>query len=271
MILILRSMTFNLVHYLNLIGFMLVLSPLLLMPRKWAMWAMRSWAKSAEFWYQFITGVRVEIRGQEHLVHGPCIVASKHQSLWETYSLLYLFDDPAIILKSELNWIPFFGWWSMKFRMVTVQRGGRSRAVRSLVKNARKRLAENRQILIFPEGTRRPPGAEPHYKRGVSAMYVELGVPCLPVALNSGLFWPRRKFFRYPGNLVLEILPPIEPGLERDEFARILQDRIEEASDRLLLEAAESKTPPPFPEIAAKRLAALRAGNSISEPQATNR
>ena len=260
---ILRSLLFNLVHYLNLILFMLALSPLLLAPREWAMWAMRSWAKSADFWYQLITGVKVEIRGQENLLHGPCIVASKHQSLWETYSLLYLFDDPAIILKSELNWIPFFGWWSMKFRMVTVHRGGRSRAVRSLVQNARKRLRENRQILIFPEGTRRPPGAEPHYKRGVSAMYTELGVPCLPLALNSGLFWPRRKFMRYPGTLVLEILPPIEPGLERDELARILQERIEAASDRLLLEAAESETPPPFPELAARRLAAIKTGKSV--------
>ncbi len=261
MILVLRSFTFNLVHYLNLLVFMLVLSPLLLAPRRWAMWAMRSWAKSADFWYQLITGVQIEIRGRENIIHGPCIVACKHQSLWETYSLLYLFDDPAIILKSELNWIPFFGWWSMKFRMVTVKRGGRSKAVRSLVQSARKRLKENRQILIFPEGTRRPPGAEPHYKRGVFAMYADLDVPCIPVALNSGLFWPRRKFMRYPGKLVLEVLPPIAPGMERDAFAELLQNRIETATDQLMLEAAETSTPPPFSELAAKHLAELTAKN----------
>ncbi len=259
MMLVIRSLAFNIIHYLNLMVFMAVLTPLLLGPRSGAMWAMRSWAKSADFWYKLIIGVEIEIRGCENIIHGPCIVASKHQSLWETYSLLYLFDDPAMILKNELNWIPFFGWWSMKFQMVSVKRGGRSKTIKSLLESARKRIAEGRQIIIFPEGTRRPPGAEPHYKRGVTAMYMDLGVPCLPVALNAGLYWPRRRFLRYPGRLILEILPAIQPGMERDEFSCLLQTSIETTSDRLLLEAANSKNPPPFSEIAARRLAELEA------------
>ena len=123
--LIFRSALFNTVHYLNLIVFMLLLSPFFLLPRKAAMWAMRSWAKSADFLHRLIVGVKVEVRGRENLVHGPCIVASKHQSLWETYGLLMLLDDPAIIYKQELGWIPFFGWWAVKFKMVAVKRGGR--------------------------------------------------------------------------------------------------------------------------------------------------
>ncbi len=255
--LVFRSSLFNTLYYLMLILFMLVMSPLFLTPRKTAMFAMRSWAWSADWLHRLVVGATVEIRGRENLIHGPCIIASKHQSLWETYGLLRLLDDPAIIYKQELGWIPFFGWYAVKFRMVKVQRGGRSKAIRSLIASARDRLAENRQIIIFPEGTRRPPGAEPVYRAGVTAMYNELGVPVVPVALNSGLFWPRRKFMRYPGKIIVDILPPIAPGMEREDFTRELVSRLERASDQLLLETAGAANPPPLPETARKRLEEL--------------
>lgn len=258
--LIFRSALFNTVHYLNLVIFMLLLSPFFLLPRKAAMWAMHSWAKSADFLHRTIVGVKVEVRGRENLVHGPCIVASKHQSLWETYGLLMLLDDPAIIYKQELGWIPFFGWWAIKFKMVAVKRGGRSKAIKSLLASARDRLKDGRQIIIFPEGTRRPPGAEPVYRQGVTAMYTELDVPCVPVALNSGLYWPRRKFLRYPGTILVDILPPIAPGLGREAFNTELVTRLEAAADAQLVEAASAPNPPPLPETAQKRLAELSKG-----------
>jgi 1-acyl-sn-glycerol-3-phosphate acyltransferase len=163
------------------------------------------------------------------------IVAAKHQSFLETFALVTVFRDPVFILKRELTWIPFFGWCLMKMRMIPVDRGGKARALAQVTKRAKTELRENgRQLLIFPEGTRRAPGAPPAYKFGVAHIYGELGLPCVPVALNSGLYWPRRKFLRRPGTIRIEILPPIAPGLDKASFHALIQERIETASDRLL-------------------------------------
>jgi 1-acyl-sn-glycerol-3-phosphate acyltransferase len=161
-------------------------------------------------------------------------VASKHQSLWETFALLLLFSDPAFILKRELIWIPFFGWYAWKAGMIPVNRGKRSQALAEMTTCARAELARGRQIVIFPEGTRRAPGAQPNYKYGIVHLYAETGTPCLPLALNSGLFWPRRSFRRFPGTVIVEVLDPIAPGLDKKVFAERLQDTIETATARLV-------------------------------------
>jgi 1-acyl-sn-glycerol-3-phosphate acyltransferase len=145
-----------------------------------------------------------------------------------------VFDDPAYILKRELMWIPFFGWCAWKADMIPVDRGARSQALAAMTVLAKVETGRGRQIIIFPEGTRRAPGAEPKYKFGVVHLYGELGVPCVPVALNSGLFWPRRSFRRYPGTIRVEILDPIAPGLDKAEFAARLQNDVEAATARLV-------------------------------------
>ena len=142
--------------------------------------------------------------------------------------------------------------------MIHVDRSAGPSALRGLAKRGREEIAKGRQILIFPEGTRRAAGAPPDYHPGVAFLYRALGVPVLPVALNSGVFWPRRKFVRYPGTIVIEFLPPIAPGLDTRTFLAELEARIEIASDRLLVEAAESRPPPPLGHEAMARLAALR-------------
>jgi 1-acyl-sn-glycerol-3-phosphate acyltransferase len=164
------------------------------------------------------------------------LVASKHQSTWETFALVPLFADPAFILKRELMWLPFFGWYAWKAGMIPVDRGARAQALAAMSARARIELARNRQVVIFPEGTRRPPGAEPRYKFGVAHLYAESGVPCLPIALNSGLFWPRRSIARYPGTIVAECLEPIAPGLDKQAFLAQLQQTIEGATARLVQE-----------------------------------
>ena len=236
MLLIIRSVLFNLLFYLNLFALMCAALPTLVMPRRAILEVVRFWARSNNWLLRTICGVRFELRGLERIPPGPLLIASKHQSLWETFALVPLFADPAFILKRELMWLPFFGWFARKAQMIPVDRGARSQALAAIGARAKIELARNRQIVIFPEGTRRPPGAAPSYKYGVVHLYAESGVACLPVALNSGLFWPRRSLRRYPGTIVAEFLDPIAPGLDKQVFFERLQQVIETATARLIEE-----------------------------------
>lgn len=232
----LRSFLFNALFYLNLSAWMLIGWFILLTPRRWSVSVLQAWSSCSVWMLKVICGVHLDVRGVENIPQGPLLVASKHQSAWDTFGLLPLFDYPTFVMKRELFWIPVHGWFSMKFGMIGIDRTGGVKALRKLVKDARQALAEHRQIIIFPEGTRREPGAEPDYKPGIAALYTSLDVPCLPVALNSGLCWPRRRFLRHPGTIVVEFLEPIEPGLNRKAFVAELQNRIEPASAALLEE-----------------------------------
>jgi len=158
-----------------------------------------TWGRLNLFLLRVICGVKYEVRGREKIPKGrPLLVAAKHQSAWETFALLHLFDDPLFIVKRELMWIPIFGWLMIKGRMVPVDRSAGGQALNAMTDRARIELADNRQLIIFPEGTRRAAGAEPRYKHGVVHLYASMQVPCVPVALNSGLFWPRRSILRIP-------------------------------------------------------------------------
>lgn len=234
--LILRSLLFNVLFYLHLFVWLVFAAlPALLLPPRYLLRVAVGWARCSLWLMRVTTGTRYEITGHEHIPPDGLMVAAKHQSFWETFVLATMFPDPVFILKRELTWIPLFGWALTKLRMIPVDRGGRARALSQVTRRAKVELVEKgRQLLIFPEGTRRPPGAPPAYKFGVAHLYAELGVPCLPVALNSGLYWPRRKFLRRPGTIRVEILPPIMPGMDKVAFQSLLQDRIETASDRLL-------------------------------------
>jgi 1-acyl-sn-glycerol-3-phosphate acyltransferase len=179
-------------------------------------------------------GTRYEIRGT--LPTGPALIASKHQSMWDTIIFTAILNDPAMVLKAELLWIPYYGWYSKKAKMIAIDRGAGASAIRRLSAQGKAALAANRQIVIFPEGTRSAPGTKLDYKPGVAALYRQLGVPCIPAAVNSGLYWPRRRFLRKPGTIVLEFLEPIAPGLDRQTFMAELETRIETATARLLAE-----------------------------------
>jgi 1-acyl-sn-glycerol-3-phosphate acyltransferase len=232
----LRSFLFNLAFYLVLFVYLVAAMPTLLMRRRALIWMVKSWSR-ANFWLlRVICNIRMDIAGRTRIPHGAVLVASKHQSLWETFALMTVFEDPAYVLKRELMWIPFFGWCARKAEMIPVDRGAGSQALTKMTENAKQEVARGRQIVIFPEGTRRAPGAEPKYKFGVAHLYSELGVPCVPVALNSGLFWPRRSFMRYPGTIRVEILDPIPPGLDKQDFVKRVQDSVETATARLIAE-----------------------------------
>ena len=232
-----RSLLFNILFYVTTTLFVVIGSPLLFAPRRWAMAALALHGRFELWLLEIIVGTKLEVRGREKLPNGACLVAAKHQSAWETFALIPLFRDPALLMKRELFWIPFHGWFSKKFEMIPVDRDKGPAALRRMLREAKARIADGREIIIFPEGTRRAPGAPPDYKTGVILLYEALRVPCVPVALNSGLFWPRRSLVRRPGTIVVEFLDPIPPGLPKAEFLKRLTEAIETASTRLLAEA----------------------------------
>ena len=235
--LFIRSLAFNIAFYANLLLWLLLCLPTLVLPRPAAIRMAQAWGRSNLWLMRVLVGTRVEFRGRERIPAGPLLVAAKHQSIWETFALLSLFDRPAFVLKRELTWLPFFGQLLIKADMIPVDRGGGRATLAAMTRRAAETAHRGHQILIFPEGTRRPPGAAPAYKAGLGFLYAHLGVPCLPVALNSGAFWPRRRFGRRPGTIVVEFLPAIAPGEPRETFARRLQAELESASERLLAEA----------------------------------
>ena len=233
--LVLRSVAYNVLFYLNLVLHILIAIPTFLLPRRAFMAIAKSWGRTSNALLA-VAGISVELRGREKIPPGALLVASKHQSVWEAFTLLTLFDDPAFIVKRELMWIPFFGWLLWKADQVPVDRRAKGGAMAGMIERARKELARGRQIVIFPEGTRTAPGAPPAYRSGLATLYAATGAPCLPVALNSGVFWPRRKFLRYPGTIVLEVLDPIPPGLDRQAFSARVEAAIETATARLIAE-----------------------------------
>lgn len=238
----LRSLAYNALFYVNLVVLLILALPTFLMPRHGILFMAKTWGRTSLWLLRVVCGTKVEWRGLERLPKsgrpgsGGYLVAAKHQSIWETFALVPLFDDPTFIIKRELQWIPVFGWFTIRGEMIPVDRRAGAQAVPRMMAHARRAIAENRQIVIFPEGTRRPPDAQPAYKFGVARLYAETGAPCVPIALNSGVFWPRRRFLRYPGTIVVEILEPIPPGLASPAFMQRLQEDIESATARLVAE-----------------------------------
>jgi 1-acyl-sn-glycerol-3-phosphate acyltransferase len=235
--LFLRSLLFNIVFFVNMAVLMLIWLPALVMPRQASLSLGRAWGRTSLWWLEKIVGLKVEFRGLENIPKGAIIVACKHQSIWDTFVLPLHCPDFSYILKHELVFIPFFGWYLMSAEQIGIDRAKGGRVLPQITTKAKALFAQGRQLFIFPEGTRRPAGAPAQYKFGVAHIYRETGAPCVPVALNSGLFWPRRSFIVRPGTVVLEYLPPIEPGLEARTFFELLQRTIETASDRLIEEA----------------------------------
>jgi 1-acyl-sn-glycerol-3-phosphate acyltransferase len=234
-LIIIRSIAFNVLFYANTLFWLMVALPTFFMPYRAVLWIAKTWGR-VNLVLLRVAGIRYEIRGREKIPDGPLIVAAKHQSALETFVLPHLFENFVFIVKRELMWIPIFGWLMAKGRMVPVDRGAGSQALARMAERARVELARSRQLIIFPEGTRRPPGAEPRYKYGVAHLYATEGVPCLPVALNSGLFWPRRSIRRLPGTVIIEILDPIPPGLDKNAFFERLKNDLETATARLIAE-----------------------------------
>ena len=235
--LILRSIVFSLVYYVFFVGLMIVGLPSFLFPLGVRLVVVRLWARGTVWLLNAICGLKIEFRNVHHLPKGGGIVAVKHQSFLETVALITVLGDFSYVFKKQLMTVPFFGWYLRMSGQVGVDREKGAGALPRLQKAVDEKLAAGCQVVIFPEGTRRAVGLPPAYKPGVAALCAKSNVPCTPVALNTGLFWPRHSYVRRPGTVVIEFLPPLPPGLGRREFMRALQSAIEPATDALVAKA----------------------------------
>ncbi|MBB3996271.1 lysophospholipid acyltransferase family protein [Aureimonas pseudogalii] len=260
---LLRSIAFQFLFYANLSGQMILYLPVFFFlpePARW--WVVKSWSRSSLWLLHHVAGTRSVLTGQERIPAGPAIVAAKHQSFWEVISILPHLEKPTFILKKELMRIPVFGWYAYGLGMIPVDRKRRGAVLPSLLAAARVAVTRGRQIIIFPEGTRAPPGAVPNYRPGIHFLYAELGLPVVPVALNSGLYWPRQAVRREPGTIRAEFLELIPPGLKRMPFIATLRERIETRSLDFLRDAFTERPDLPMSPLVAERLAEAEAGFS---------
>ncbi|MEJ0013962.1 MAG: 1-acyl-sn-glycerol-3-phosphate acyltransferase [Bauldia sp.] len=239
---VVRSLLFQIAFYVVTAIMLIASAPIFIFGSQEAgMGVVRNWARVCTFLHAKIAGGALELRGVENLPKGAALVASKHQSAFETFALIPLLRNPTIVMKQSIRGYPIFGPYTVKTGMIHVDREGKTAALRALSDRAREEAAKEREIIIFPEGTRRPPDAPPDYQTGVALLYRTLNIPVVPVALNSGVVWPRNSFLHYPGKIVIEFLPAIPPGLDSRAFLTRLQDSIETASRRLVAEGRAAR------------------------------
>lgn len=241
---VLRSAVFDLLFYLSCLVIGVAVLPGLVLP-PWFMQGVGHWWSRYSIWLlKACVGTSWEVRGADRIPAGPVIFASKHQSAWDTLFFPAYLGSPAMIAKKELRLIPLYGWYAWRAGTVWVDRARGPAALRSLVRGGRAALADGRPVVVFPEGTRTRPGEKVPYQPGIAALYAGAGAQVVPVALNSGLYWPRRGLVKRPGTIIVEFLEPVRPGLNRQAFMEALHDRIETATASLESEAqAKSESP----------------------------
>lgn len=229
----LRSLAFNLIFYGWSAAICISMLWTIFCPPRFLLGVLRYWSSSLAWIERTVGGIKMRIVGWENVPEGPCIIAAKHQSAWETFKLQYIFGNPVIVLKKELLDIPVWGQYMKSTGMIPIDRGNGGRALTEMMDAAHKAVDANRKIVIFPQGTRIKSGEKRPYKSGVAALYKELNIPVIPMALNSGLLWPKNSFLKKPGTITVEFLPAIPPGLSRDEMMQRLKEAIETTTERL--------------------------------------
>jgi 1-acyl-sn-glycerol-3-phosphate acyltransferase len=230
-----RSLLYAIWFYVTLAVIGLLAMPFSLLSKSFTLKAIRFFAHVQAFGLWLFCGITMEVRGKEHLPKGPGLIAMKHQSTYDTIAPFIIIDDPAYILKQELLKAPVFGVYASRVG-IPIDRAGGAKTMRLMLAAAKKKAAEGSQVVIFPEGTRALPDAPADIKPGVVLLYNELGLPCVPVALNTGLVWEGSKFTRKPGKIIFEILPPIQPGLKRAEFTEALREALDPTTAKLVAE-----------------------------------
>ncbi|MDC9700863.1 MAG: lysophospholipid acyltransferase family protein [Alphaproteobacteria bacterium] len=249
-----RSGLFNFCFYLLMVLFLIVCLSLLFLPLSFRIKLFCLWGGVVMFLHRWIVGVEVEVRGLDRLPEPPFFVASAHQSTWDTQVLFYFLSFPVILMKQELFRIPVLGFYFSNLGFIPVNRSGGVTVLRNLLAATKTALADKREVLIFPEGSRCAPGNFPVCKPGIAFLYSHLDLPCVPVSLNSGLFWPRRSAVHFSGKIIVDFLKPIPPGLPRKDFMGRLEKSIADGNRCLIKETAEAPDPPPTVKAALERL-----------------
>lgn len=239
-----RSLLFNGFFFGSMVLVLLWMRIWLPLPRRIMQGTARAWTRWNRLALRWIVGLHLEVRGLERVPPGPVILASKHQSAWDTIVFFLFFDDVRYVVKRELLSIPLWGWYAWKCGSIAVDRSGGTAVLRKLVRETKSALADGAKVVIFPEGTRSAPGTHRPYLPGVASLYRATDVPVVPVALNSGVFWGRRSFTKRPGTMVIEFLPPTPKGLDRKAFLAELERRIETVSDGLVPASYRSRPAP---------------------------
>jgi 1-acyl-sn-glycerol-3-phosphate acyltransferase len=229
----LRSFLYVALFYLWTAAVAVTCTPILLGPPRWTHAMLRTWGRGVTGMLA-VCGIKVEVRGVQFIPTGPALVAPKHQCMLDVFAQFTWLPASGFVMKKELAWIPWLAWYARKAGAIVIDRKGGSKTMRQVIREGSERFKKGYQVVTFPEGTRKAPGAVPDYKPGIAALYRELNVPVYPVATNAGVHWPAHGFIRRPGTIVFEYLEPIPPGLKRAEFMRLLEERIEKRSTELL-------------------------------------
>lgn len=240
--LFIRQTLFHICFYGYMFIWCLILAPTLLLPRKYYMIFLQTYFNTNYYVEKWVLGLDYEVRGAEHIPEGSFLVAGKHYSTYETFKIHLLFKDPAIILKRELALIPIWGWLALKAGMIAINRSTGESAMKSILDGAKRLQKEGRPVIVFPQGTRVSINDTPEkkpYKFGVNRMQEATGLPIVPMATNSGVYWPRHSYFVKPGKVIFEFFPPIPAGQDLKATHKQMAEIIETNSNRLVQEALQ--------------------------------
>ena len=238
-----RSLIFTVLTFLWTVAFCIAGVPTFFLPRRRLHRMSAVWVRGVFWLLRTVVGLRYELRGVATLPAPPYILAVKHQSAFDALVFHTFLDEPIFVLKNELLRVPVLGWYLAKAGMIGIDRSAGAGAMKKMLREARDVLRSGRQIIVFPEGTRAPPGEQRPYHAGIAALYLHFEVPVIPVALNSGVFWGRRAFVKKPGLITVAFLPRIPPGLDRAGFMHALETQLEGSSNRLVAEATQGLDP----------------------------
>lgn len=238
--LIIRSTIFNICHYSIIVVASIICCLLTPFPQCCILKSMKFACYSIRFCLKYVAGIEVEVRGLENLPKGGFIIAPKHQSAMETFFFPGFVNNSVYILKKELTNIPVFGWALKRVGCVGIDRSAGASALRKMKSGCEAILKKGRTVVVFPEGTRTKAGQTTKYQSGAAILYSSFDVPFIPVALNSGLFWGKRAYIKYPGKIIIEFLPAMPKGLNKQEFVEELKTRIETACEKINQETFEN-------------------------------